>query len=120
MPTEIGARSPHDRLFRLDGRTKEGQFMRRTAADLIYHLGGPEHINAAQRIMCERIAADLLKIELIERKVLDGRATHFDMVVMHALRNTTRIGLRDLGLETRHKVTKGQGAAVLEAARSSS
>jgi hypothetical protein len=91
--------------------------MRRTAADLIYHLGGPEQITAPQRIYCERLAADLLKIELIERRVVDGSATHFDMVVLHALRNTTRLGLRDLGIESRPSRHVGQGADVLKAAR---
>jgi hypothetical protein len=95
----IGPCSPRRRLRRLDRRTREGKFIIATEAALLDHLGGTECVSIAQRILIERTAADLLRLELLDIKATADELTDHDARIAHALRNTIRLSLRDLGFE---------------------
>ncbi|HEV2547015.1 MAG TPA: hypothetical protein VGU20_06750 [Stellaceae bacterium] len=94
-----GPLSPRHRLRRLDGRTREAQFLKRTEAELLRHLGGAEKATVPQRILIRRVAADLLRLELLDVKAANGEFTELDGRVAHALRNSVRLALREIGLE---------------------
>jgi hypothetical protein len=85
-------------LRRLDGRTKEARRLKTIAADLAAHLGGPELVNPAQRLMIERIAVDLVRLEKLDAKAANGTFTEYDGRVGHAMRNSIRLALRDLNV----------------------
>lgn len=91
--------SPRQRLRRLDGRSRAARFLKSTEAALVEHLGGPERVSVAQRILVERVAADLLRIEQLDEKAAAGTMTERDGVIAHALRNSVRLALKDIGLE---------------------
>jgi hypothetical protein len=95
----IGPLSPTRRLRRLDGRTREARFLRETEGQLIQHLGGPERVSPPQRFLVERVAADLLRLEIFDEKIAAGSMTEHDGRVAHALRNSVRLVLRELGLK---------------------
>src|SRR5689334_14992496 len=94
-PANVGPFSPRRRLRRLDGRTREARFLRETEARLIAHLGGPERATAPQRFLVERLASDLLRLEMLDQRLVDGNATDTDAKIAHALRNSVRLALRD-------------------------
>ena len=98
-PADIGPLSPRHRLRRLDRRTKEGKFIFSTEQALFAHLGGAERVSVTKRILIERVACDLLRLELLDEKILTGAFTDHDMRIAHALRNSVRLALRDLGLD---------------------
>jgi hypothetical protein len=107
---EIGPYSRPHRLRKLDGRSREARYLRRIESELIAHLGGTERVNAAQRILIERLAVDLLRLELLDGKVATGDLTEADGRIAHALRGSVRLALRDIGLEgaTAHEATIGE------------
>ena len=96
---EIGPHSPRFRLRRLDRRTRAGKFLIATERALSGHLGGPEQVSVPQRILIERVASDLLRLELLEEKLAAKTFTDHDARVAHALRNSIRLALRDLGFD---------------------
>jgi len=97
-PAEIGPRSPRRRLRRLDGRTAEAKYLRRVENDLLDHLGGRERVSAPQWFLVQRVAVDLLRLGMLDGKIMDGTFGEYDSRVAHALRNSVRLALRDLGL----------------------
>lgn len=100
-PHEIGPLSPRHRLRRVDRRTREGRYIAETEAALVAHLGGSACVSAPQRFLIERVAADMLRLELFDEKIAAGTMSDHDGRVMHALRNSVRLALRDLGLEAK-------------------
>jgi hypothetical protein len=86
------------RLRRLDGRTKEAKFLKAHKVELIQHLGGPNKVTPPQRYLIERVAADLFLLELYDEKIAAGNMTELDGRNMHALRNSVRLALKELGL----------------------
>jgi hypothetical protein len=56
-------------------------------------------VSVPQRILIERVASDLLRLELLEEKLAAKAFTDHDARVAHALRNSIRLALRDLGFE---------------------
>jgi hypothetical protein len=94
----IGPTSRRHRLRKIDGRTGPGRYVRQVTRELIQHCGGPDRISVAQRLLCERTAIDLLRLKLIDADLADGIASDHVLRVAHALRNTVRLALRDLGL----------------------
>ncbi|HEV2546259.1 MAG TPA: hypothetical protein VGU20_02890 [Stellaceae bacterium] len=93
----VGPLSPRWRVRKLDGRTREAKRLRQIEADLVAHLGGPERVNAAQRLLIERVSVDLLRLAMFDTKTAAGQLSDLDSRIMHALRNSTRLTLRDLG-----------------------
>ena len=95
-PTAIGPHSRPHRLRKLDGRGREARFLRRIEKELAGHLGG--QVSVPQRILIERLAVDLLRLEMMDGKVAAGTLTDYDGRTAHALRSSVRLALRDLGL----------------------
>jgi hypothetical protein len=93
----MAARARTNTLRRLDGRTKEARRIKTITADLAAHLGGPERVSAAQRYMIERVAIDLVRLEKLDAKATAGTFSEHDGRVAHALRNSVRLALRELG-----------------------
>lgn len=96
----------------VDGRTKQGRFVARTRASLIKQLGGEAVVTEGQRLLIQRIAVDMLRLETVDLKMADGTATDYDMKCSHAIRNHVRLALRDLGLVKRQKTAKQALAAI--------
>jgi hypothetical protein len=98
-PDSVTPLTPRHRLRRVDGRSHEGKFLKTTQDALVAHLGGADRVSVAQLILIERCALDLLRLELLDTKAAHGQLTEFDARIMHALRNSTRLTLRTLGLK---------------------
>jgi hypothetical protein len=82
----------------IDGRSKQARRLKTIMADLAAHLGGPEQVSVAQRLLIERLAVDIVRAELLDAKATTGSFTELDGRIAHALRNSIRLALRDLGL----------------------
>jgi hypothetical protein len=94
----IGGASRPNRLAKLDGRTREAKRLRQISRELTDHCGGADRVTAAQRYLIERTAIDILRLELLDNEMTMGTVSAHDARVAHALRNTVRLALRDLGL----------------------
>jgi hypothetical protein len=91
-----GARRPL-RWRKLDGRTKEARRLRQIEADLVAHVGGPDRVTAPQRFLIERTAIDIIRAEQLDARMATGVFSDHDAIVAHALRNSVRLALRQLG-----------------------
>jgi hypothetical protein len=97
--SDVGPFSPRHRLRRLDRRTRAGKFLIETERALVEHLGGDARVSVTKRILVERIAADLLRLEMLDDKAVAGTMTDHDSRIAHALRNSVRLALREIGLD---------------------
>jgi hypothetical protein len=93
----VGARSRSDRLRKLDGRRKEARRLAAITADLVAHVGGQP--SAAQSFLIDRAALDILRLEMLDAEMVAGTFSEHDGRIAHALRNSVRLILRDLGLQ---------------------
>jgi hypothetical protein len=91
-----GANRPH-KLAKLDKRTREARRLRQIEYDLFEHIGGLDRATAPQRYLIERTAIDIVRLELLDAKMTDGSVTEYDTRIAHALRNSVRLSLRQLG-----------------------
>jgi len=91
----MGGSSRSNRLRKLDGRTREAKRLRAITTDLIGHVG-PDRVTMPQRILIERTAVDLLRLELLDAEMAAGTFSDHDGRVAHALRNSVRLALREL------------------------
>jgi hypothetical protein len=94
---------PHCRSLRrgvigdaIDGRSREGKFLRKCEAELIAHCGGSPSFT--QRLMIRRCARAMLRLELLDGKMEDGSWTDHDARTFGGLSNALRLMLRELGL----------------------
>jgi hypothetical protein len=94
---QMRATSRTNTLRSLDGRTREARRLKTITADLVTHLGGPEQVSAAQRFLIERIAVDIVRLEVLDSEAANGAFSEHDGRVAHALRNSVRLALKDLG-----------------------
>jgi hypothetical protein len=81
--------------------------LRAITEELTAHVGGPGQVSAPQRYLIQRTAIDILRLELLDHEMQAGTVSAHDARVAHALRNSVRLSLRDLGMR--------QPAAALEA-----
>ncbi len=81
----------------LKGRSHVGRRLRAIKRELTEHLGGPDRVTAPQRFLIERLAIDLVRLELLDLEMTNGTISEHDARVAHALRNSTRLALKDLG-----------------------
>jgi hypothetical protein len=95
----IGTCSRPHVLRKLDGRRREAKYLRRIERELTDHLGGADRVSVAQRLLIERVAIDLMRLELLDGRMAAGTITAHDGRVAHALRNSVRLALKDLGLQ---------------------
>jgi hypothetical protein len=95
---------PHSRALRrgvvgdqIDGRSREGRFLRAAEAELIAHVGGEPSFT--QRLLIRRAARAMLRLELLDGKMADGSWTDHDARTFGGLSNNLRLCLRELGLK---------------------
>jgi hypothetical protein len=93
--SSIGACSRRDALRKLDGRTRSAKYLRQIERELIEHLGG--QATAPQRYLVERVAVDLLRLRLLDAEMAAGTVSDHNARIAHALRNSVRLALRELG-----------------------
>lgn len=93
---------PHCRALRrdvigdaIDGRSKEGKFLRRVEAELRSQIGGEPSF--AQSLLIRRAARSMLQLELLDEKMASGTWTSFDARTQGGLNNTIRLCLKELG-----------------------
>ena len=74
---------PHSRALRrgvvgdqIDGRSREGRFLRAAEAELIAQTGGEPSFG--QRILIRRAARAMLRLELLDAKMAEGSWTDHD------------------------------------------
>ena len=84
-------------LGEVDGRSKEGKFLRRVEGELVAQLGGEPSF--AQRLLIRRAARSLLQLELLDLKLATGSWTAHDCRTQGGLNGTVRLALRELGLK---------------------
>jgi hypothetical protein len=95
---------PHCRALRrgvigdaIDGRSREGKFLRRIEAELMAQIAASPSF--AQSLLIRRAARAMLQLELLDQKMASGNWTAFDGRVQSGLNNAVRLGLKELGLK---------------------
>jgi hypothetical protein len=81
----------------IDGRSREGRFVRRIEAELIQQLGGVPSFG--QLLLVRRAARAALKLELYDQKLASAGLTDHDSRMYGGLSNNLRLLLRELGLK---------------------
>jgi len=104
MKSKVKHIGPHSRVFgrgavgKLDGRSREGRYLRAVEAELLEHVGPAATVT--QRILVGRAARAMLRLELFDEKMSAGKElTTQDGHVYGALNNALRLCLRELGLK---------------------
>src|SRR5207247_867920 len=92
---KIGPHSGLDSFLKLDGRRREAKRLKSIIADLTEFAGGADRISIGQMYLVRRVAVDLLRLELLDAEMARGTISRADAIVAHALRNSSRLGLRD-------------------------
>jgi uncharacterized protein (UPF0371 family) len=96
----IGAHSRANRLSKPDGRTREARRLKTITENLLNHAGGAERVTATARYLIERTAIDIVRLELLDGEMTTGRVSNPSARTAHALRNSVRLALRELGLRS--------------------
>jgi hypothetical protein len=81
----------------LDGRSREGKFLRRVEAELVAQVGGSPSF--AQSLLIRRAARSMLQLELLDAKMASGSWTPHDARTQGGLNNAVRLALKELGLK---------------------
>lgn len=106
---KIKALGPHSRALTrgavgagVDGRSREGRFLRQSEKELLAHIGGEPSF--AQRLLVRRIAKMMLLAEKLDDKLTGGgNWTPHDARTFGALNTAITRALRDIGLKPRPK-----------------
>ena len=88
----------------IDGRSREGKFLRRVEAELIAQVGGKPSF--AQSLLIRRAARSMLQLELLDEKMASGNWTAHDARTQGGLNNAVRLALKELGLKAIAKQPK--------------
>jgi hypothetical protein len=101
----------------IDGRSREGRFLRRVEAELVAGVGGEPTF--AQSLLIRRAARSMLQLELLDEKMASGDWTAHDARTQGGLNNAVRLALRELGLKAvaRKPPTIGEYLAARKADR---
>jgi len=101
---------PHSRVLTrgalgdVNGRTREGRFLRQIEKELVGQLG--REPTFGERLLVRRISRGMLQLELFDQKLsTEGQFTAHDARAFGALGNQVRLGLRELGLKPQTKAT---------------
>ena|ERR1041384_4763715 len=84
-------------LAKVDGRSREGRFLKCVRADLIEHLGGSP--SAIERALVERAAWLSLRVAQLDAKMASDGFTEHDSRSYLAWSNSLARCLRELGLK---------------------
>ena len=103
-PSKLRTLGPHSRVLTrgavsdVNGRTREGRFLRQIEKELIGQLGRDPSFG--ERLLVRRISRGMLQLELFDQKLsTEGEFTAHDARAFGALGNQVRLGLRELGLK---------------------
>jgi hypothetical protein len=80
----------------IDGRSKEGKFLRTIESDLVEQVGGSPSV--AQSLLIRRIARAMLSLEILDLKLASGNWNDCDARTQGGLNNNVRLCLRELGI----------------------
>ena len=75
----------------IDGRSREGRFLRAAGAELIAQTGGAPSFG--QRILIRRAARAMLRLELLDAKMAEGPWTDHNARTFGGLSNNLRLRL---------------------------
>jgi hypothetical protein len=81
----------------IDGRSREGRFLRAFEQMLAEHVGGSP--SAAQRVLISRCARLALRLELLDEKQVARTLTEHDGRTYSSLSNHLRLGMREIGIK---------------------
>jgi hypothetical protein len=81
----------------IDGRSREGKFLRKREAELVSQVGGEPSFG--QTLLIRRIARAMLRLEAFDAKMAGGSWTDHDARTFGGLSNALRLMLRELGLQ---------------------
>lgn len=98
----IGPHSRPHKLQVIDGRSAEARRMKAIRAELVEHVGG--NPSTAQRLLIDRVAMLLLRMELMDREALAGSPmTDIDQRAYLGWNNAVSRALRHLGLDSKEQ-----------------
>ena len=80
----------------LSGRSREGRFVTQVERQIEAQIGEP---SALQRLLIRRLSRAMLRLELLDEKVMAGASTDHDARSFSALSNVVRLTARELGLK---------------------
>jgi hypothetical protein len=80
----------------IDGRSREGKFLRRVEAELAAQVVGQPSF--AEMLLIRRAARAMLQLELYDAKMVEGGWTDHDARTFGGLTNAVRLMLRELGI----------------------
>jgi hypothetical protein len=82
----------------IDGRSKEGRFLKTIEQDLILQVGGSPSVG--QQLLIRRIARAMLMLEILDLKLANAdNWNQCDAATQGGLNNNVRLCLRELGLK---------------------
>ena len=81
----------------INGRSREGKFLRRVEAELVAHVGG--NPSFPQTLLIRRVSRAMLRLELMDSKLDGPDWTDHDGRVFGGLSNSVRLMLRELGIK---------------------
>ena len=82
----------------IDGRSKEGRFLKTIESDLIQQVGGSPSVG--QQLLIRRIARAMLMLEILDLKLANAdNWNQCDAATQGGLNNNVRLCLRELGLK---------------------
>lgn len=82
----------------IDGRSKEGRFLRTIEYDLIEQVGGSPSVG--QQLLIRRIARAMLMLEILDLKLSNNDGwNQCDAATQGGLNNNVRLCLRELGIK---------------------
>ena len=83
-------------LGSIDGRSREGRYLRHAERALADCVAPHGEMTTPQRLWCARLARVMLRIELLDEKLAQGKATELDVKILGGLSSQFRLMLRDL------------------------
>ncbi len=81
----------------VDGRTREGRFIKRMTGELNRHVGGEPSV--AERALIGRIVRTVLTLGLLDERLAAGAATDHDARTFGGLQSALRAMLKQIGLK---------------------
>ena len=110
-PLKLSRLSSESRVLRrgslgdqIDGRSREGRFLRDIERELVAHVGGNPTVT--QKLLIRRLARGLLRLELLDERITRGELNDHDARTFSALSNVVRLTSRELGLQSAASVEK--------------
>jgi hypothetical protein len=81
----------------IDGRSREGRYLRHCEVELTRHVGG--NPSFVQKVLITRAARAMLRLQLLDEKMEAGSWTDHDARTFGGLNNALRLCLRELGVK---------------------